>query len=221
MQNSPPCPFCAATLETAGVVSRITAIAVACTVALAALPGTQALAQQTPPAGDAPGNTSEIGTPYMAASHGDWSLMCTRSAANADPCELYQLLRDGSGTSVAEITLVDLPARASEPGAVAGAVLVTPLETYLPAQIQISVDAAPAKVYRFEYCAAMGCVARIALSADDIATYQGGKTAAVTIAAAIAPNQPVTLEMSLAGFTAGYRAMQEANAAADANQPRP
>ena len=182
-----------------------------------------ALAQDQAPATTPPAEAeaeAAVGSSYLAQEHGDWSQLCTVSGTGRDSCELYQLLRDDSGTAVAEITLVDLPE--PRPGAegapplVAGAMLITPLETYLPAQLRLAVDDGPVALYRFEYCAQAGCVVRIGLTAEDIAAFRRGKLARVAIAAAAAPDRPVILGMSLAGFTAGYAAVTAANAAAAA-----
>jgi invasion protein IalB len=163
--------------------------------------------------------TAAPGTMYEAEVHGAWSRLCTVSGRAADPCEIYQLLVDDTGNAVAEITIVDLPPSAGSPAptVVAGAVLITPLETYLPALIRIGVDGGPRAAFDFDFCAAIGCVARIALTAEDIAAFRRGTAAQVVIAAAAAPETPVALTMSLAGFTAGYEALQKANAAARAD----
>lgn len=165
---------------------------------------------------EAPAAEPPPGSSYLAQVHGAWSQLCTVTPDGSAPCELYQLLKDERGTSVAEITIVDLPPEASTGArtAVAGAMLVTPLETYLPAQIRIRVDDGPEAIYRFEYCASVGCVSRIGFTEEELNALRRGRAAIVSIAAAADPSRPVRLEMSLAGFTAGFAAVQTANAAA-------
>jgi invasion protein IalB len=157
---------------------------------------------------------SPIGSTYVAAEYGDWQMTCTKTEFEADPCQLYQLLKEPNGNSVAEIILFGLPPGSGE--AVAGATIVTPLETFLPAQITIRVDSGQAKRYPFTFCAAVGCVARIGLTADEVAAFRRGNKATMVIVPALAPDQQVPIDISLRGFTAGFEAVNTANRAAEA-----
>ena len=38
-----------------------------------------------------------------------WEQRCVRTEDGADPCQLYQLLKDADGNSVAEISMFSLP----------------------------------------------------------------------------------------------------------------
>ncbi|MFN3937147.1 MAG: invasion associated locus B family protein [Gemmobacter sp.] len=154
----------------------------------------------------------ETGTTYVAAEHGDWSVRCIRTGLEADPCELYQLLQDDQGNSVAEISLFNLP-----PGqqAAAGATIVTPLETLLTAQITLRVDGGQAKRYPFTFCAPIGCFARVGFTEAEINAFRRGNQATLVIVPAMLPDEQVALQMSLRGFTAGYEAVRAANAAAE------
>ncbi|MCL4188624.1 MAG: invasion associated locus B family protein [Rhodobacteraceae bacterium] len=142
---------------------------------------------------------------YLAATHGDWQLVCLRTEEGDDPCELQQLLSDAEGNPVARVNLFPLPAGRQ---AAAGATIVTPLETLLTEQITIRVDTGQAKRYPFTWCAPVGCIARVGFTAAEIEAFRRGRAASVTIVAVAAPDQPVTLTMSLAGFTAGYDALR-------------
>lgn len=154
------------------------------------------------------------GSQYVAAEFGDWQMTCVRSGLEADPCELYQLLREANGNSIAEIRMIGLPPGSGE--AVAGASIVTPLETYLPAQITLRVDAGQAKRYPFTVCTALGCIARVGFTEAEVQSFRRGNKATIVIVPAIAPDQQVAIEVSLRGFTAGFEAVNKANAAADA-----
>jgi invasion protein IalB len=155
-----------------------------------------------------------VGSVYSAATHGDWDLRCVRAPDGSDPCQLYQLLKDQNGNAVAEISLFGLPG-GKDP--VAGATIIAPLETLLTENLRIQVDAAKAKAYPFTFCTREGCVSRVGLTAADVAAFKRGNKAVVTIIPAIAPDQKVTLEVSLKGFTAGYDAVIAANNAAAAS----
>lgn len=142
--------------------------------------------------------------PYTKEEVGDWRLQCFPKAdakSDDDPCHIYQLLKDETGNAVAEISLFRLPEGGK---AVAGATVVVPLETLLTAQLRISVDGSKAKVYPYSFCNKIGCYARIGLTPEDIAQFKKGAKANVTLVPFVAPDQKITLDLSLTGFTAGY-----------------
>ncbi len=141
--------------------------------------------------------------PYVKAEHGDWMLQCFPVEDGEEPCQLYQLLKDEVGTDVAEVAIFRLPTGGQ---AVAGATVTVPLETLLTAQLTIAVDGAKGKRYPFSFCSPVGCYARIGFTAEDIAAFKRGAKATVTLVPAPAPDQKVTLDMSLSGFTAAYDA---------------
>lgn len=167
--------------------------------ALAQDNGTEAEAEAT--------TTPEPGEPYLIATHRDWEVLCTRFEEGGDEmCEMYQLLLDGDESPIAEISIAALPADA---GAVAGATITTPLETFLPAGLGWSVgDAEDMRVEGFRMCAVIGCIARIGFNADEIEAMKRGTHANITIAPFIAIDQPVDIRVSLLGFTAALEDLQ-------------
>ena len=104
--------------------------------------GSMGLAQETTQ-GDAGGLSTgiavedQIGQPYVRDTFGDWEMRCLRTEDGKDPCNLYQLLNDQNGNSVAEVNLFGLA-----PGqeAVVGGTIVTPLETLLTANVRLLID---------------------------------------------------------------------------------
>ncbi len=153
------------------------------------------------PMGDDADKDPEMGQPYTAETIGAWDMRCIKSEAEIDPCQMYQLLDDGEGNPVAEVSLFRLPAGGK---AEAGATIVVPLETALPEQLNISVDGGKARRYPYAFCNRVGCYVRMGLTAADIAAFKKGKQAQVTIVPALAPDQTVVVTLSLEGFTAGY-----------------
>lgn len=143
----------------------------------------------------------KLGERYSKGKFGDWDLACIKTEAETDPCSLLQILKDDKGNAVAEVSLFRIE---GDGQAVAGATVIVPLETLLPAQLTIAVDNAPGKRYSYTLCNQIGCVAQIGLTAEDIAAFKKGTTATVSLVPAPAPDQVVALPMSLAGFTAGY-----------------
>ncbi len=147
-----------------------------------------------------------VSQPYVKETYGDWELRCVQAQGNREICQLYQLLRDDEGTSVAEFNLFPLP---ESQQAVAGANIVTPLETLLTANLRLAVDGGQAKVYPYSFCSQVGCFSRIGLTAGEVDAFRKGAAATVTIVPAAAPNETVQLSLSLSGFTAGFNALLE------------
>ncbi len=141
------------------------------------------------------------GTTYVDEVFNDWERRCTVNPEGADPCHLYQLLKDGAGQPIAEINVLTLP-----PGleAAAGITIIAPLETLLTQQLTIGIDSHPAKRYPFKFCATVGCVSQIGLTAEEVAAYKRGAEARIMIVPAGAPDNQVVLNLSLTGFTAGF-----------------
>lgn len=170
----------------------------------AAAPAADAPAAAAPEAdakdNDGPGST------YIAETFGDWSIQCARAAEGNDPCQMYQLLRDGNGTSVADISIFPLPAGAK---AIAGATIMTPLETLLTQNVVLKLDAQEPKVYPYSFCAPMGCISRVGLTQGDLDAFKKGNKVTMQIVPMATPTKPVELTISLKGFTAAYEAVEK------------
>lgn len=144
------------------------------------------------------------GQQYLREVFNDWALRCLKVAEGEDPCQMYQLLNDADGNSVAEIAIVPL---ADAGQAVAGATIVVPLDTLLTEQITLRVDGGQARRFPYNFCNVGGCVARVGFTEQDINLFRRGANATLTMVPAAAPDQQVTVTMSLSGFTAGYAAV--------------
>jgi invasion protein IalB len=151
-------------------------------------------------------STPAIGDYYIKGTYGDWTLRCLKAEQSPDPCQLFQLMYSPDGAPVAEYNLNPIE---SDGVVVAGANVITPLETLLTQQLTIQIDDQNAKIYPFAFCVQMGCVARIGLTQEDFDIYCSGAQAIVTIFPAAAPTQPERLVLSLKGFTAGHVALME------------
>ena len=95
--------------------------------------------------------------------------------------------------------------------AIAAATIITPLETLLTAQVRLSIDENPGKIYPFSYCNPQGCVARVGLVDEDLAALRKGAMAKMVIVPVANPNATVQLSMPLSGFTAGLEAVNSSN----------
>ena len=140
-------------------------VAIACAPALA-------VAQTTGAADALPTGQTPVGATYVAETHGDWEIRCIRAEeGQPEPCQLYQLMRDSQGGAVAEFNVFDIP---DEGQLVAGATIVTPLETLLTPGIRLRVDEGNWSEYPFAFCQPIGCFARLGLTEEDLTALRRG-----------------------------------------------
>lgn len=174
--------------------------------------GEAAPAEPTSPAVAQPG-----AEPYVKATFDDWQLRCVKAAEGPEACQLYQLLKDKTtGNPIMEMTLLALPENTETPEgeevAVAGATVIVPLETLLTQKLNLSIDGTEkTKRYDFTFCAEVGCVARIGLTADDLEAFRKGTVATLTVVPMADPSRTVDVDLSLKGFTAGFEAVKKEN----------
>lgn len=146
---------------------------------------------------------------YVKEEHGDWEVRCLEAPeGQEDPCQMFQRLNDQNGNPTADINIFDLPDGAD---IVAGATIVTPLQTLLTAQVTVTVDSNEPRRYPYAFCDATGCFSRMGFQADDIARMRRGAKATIIVVPAQAPDQAAELTMSLTGFTAAYQAVTVPN----------
>ncbi|WP_416915965.1 MAG: invasion associated locus B family protein [Roseicyclus sp.] len=154
----------------------------------------------------------EIGQTYVAETHGDWEVRCIRAEeGQPEPCQMYQLLLDNNGGAVAEFNIFDLP---DEGQVVAGATIVTPLDTLLTPGLRLRVDDGNWSEFPFAFCQPIGCFARLGLTEANLDAFRAGGEAFVALVPLPAPDQVVQLEASLSGFTAGFEALEARNSVA-------
>ena len=163
---------------------------------------TESTADQLLDLGEPVSDGPQAGERYSKETHGDWDLACVKTEQEQDPCSLLQIMTDENGSPMAEFSMFRIDQEGSQ--AVAGATVIVPLETLLPAALTISVDGGPAKRYNYSFCNPTGCVAQIGLTQGDIDAMKKGKVATLSLRPAPAPDQVINMEMSLSGFTAGY-----------------
>ena len=154
----------------------------------------------------------EIGQTYVAETHGDWEVRCIRAEeGQPEPCQMYQLLLDNNGGAVAEFNIFDLP---DEGQVVAGATIVTPLDTLLTPGLRLRVDDGNWSEFPFAFCQPIGCFARLGLTEANLDAFRAGGEAFVALVPLPAPDPVVQLEASLSGFTAGFEALEARNSVA-------
>lgn len=173
----------------------------------AATPAPDAPAAAGTPAADLPTAEAVPAPPQMrtVATFDDWEVRCIGNQSGKDSCLMYQLLTETDGNPVAELSVVSPPNGGPK---VAVATLVAPLQTLLTAGVALAVDTAQPRTYPFIWCDAGGCYTRIAFDQTELNQLKNGKAANVTIVPLMAPNNKVSVGVSLIGFTKAFDQMK-------------
>ncbi len=129
---------------------------------------------------------------------GDWEIGCLAGTTN---CEMQQVANDPQGNPVLLVRVLKLPAGADAP---ALAILNTPLGTLLPAGLGFQIDSGEQATLPFEWCVQEGCVVRLGLRQPEIDAMKRGRAVNMTVRSIADPDNPVSLTLSLSGFTAAF-----------------
>ncbi len=147
------------------------------------------------------GQAPATGPQMTSEKIGDWDLQCEAEGPEPRPCTMHQVLTDDQGSPVIKVAMYRLPEGAK---AAAAFTFVVPHMTYLPPQLTLGLDGVMANRIPYEYCNPVGCLAQMGISGIEAEAYKNGKKYTVTLASIMAPDQPITLEMSLDGFKEAY-----------------
>lgn len=134
----------------------------------------------------------------VKATFDDWQVRC---APAGDDCFMYQLALDQEKNPVAEVSIVKLPASSE---AAAGVTVVSPLGTLLTTGVTLQIDSGEKRQYPFAWCSQVGCFARFGLTQGSVDAMKRGNAGSLTLVSVNRPEAPVTLAVSLKGFTAGF-----------------
>ena len=134
----------------------------------------------------------------IQAVHGDWQIRCSNAR---NECYMYQLALDALDVPVAEVSMVPLKDRED---AVAGFTVVTPLRTLLTEGLAVQVDNGQLQRYRFRWCTEAGCFVQFGVTQSGLDSFKRGNRARLTVISVERPQSPVTLDVSLKGFTAAF-----------------
>ncbi|MCE2522155.1 MAG: invasion associated locus B family protein [Rhodobacteraceae bacterium] len=135
---------------------------------------------------------------------GDWTIVCVRNDEGNEECRMQQLVLNDSNTPIAtfEIWKID-----NSTDLAAGSVIALPLGVMLEEGILMQVDQALPRRYRYVMCDGDGCYSRLGLSKGEIGRMKAGNSMTMTIFAFQSPDQPIDLEISLAGFTKAFESL--------------
>lgn len=152
----------------------------------------------------------KLGEPYEREQIVDWTIRCIRKEnPNDEVCQMYQLLKNTDGSGVAEVSLV--PVRGDE-NIASIANIMTPLGTLLRPGLVLAVDENDPIVYPFTVCSQQGCLARFGITNELLEQMKSGSTAISEIVAAVSPDRPIVLDISLSGFTRAFETLMEQDA---------
>ena len=144
----------------------------------------------------------QIGEGYLREKQEAWEVRCIKAPeGETEECRLFNILPDAEGNNIAQIDMQALPKGGK---AVAGVDIATPLGSMLTSQVVLKIDAGKAKRYPYTWCDRQGCYARFGMTQGEIDAMKRGAKATVIVVSVAAPDQPLNLDLSLAGFTAAW-----------------
>jgi invasion protein IalB len=154
----------------------------------------QPKATQPPPTQAAPSKPAPSQpTPAQPA----WVAVCANTKNGLD-CRAGRSLRlDNRGQAVLNVA-VQVPADTKKPVML----LQLPLGLYLPAGVSLQIGKDAPKTLPFQSCDTSGCLAEYPVTGAEIAAMLKGSD--LTISAQTASKQPLTVNVSVAGFPAAY-----------------
>lgn len=132
-----------------------------------------------------------------------WSVQCPSVSRDALPdCRMKQrAVVTQTGRLLMQIT-IRVPAETRKPVMM----IHGPLGTFLPAGIEIDVDGSNLMTLPFQTCEANGCFAGTPLTSDQLDTLFSGQKLNIQLQSV--NKQPITVPMSLIGFTSSYKKIQ-------------
>lgn len=137
---------------------------------------------------------------------GAWKIECLPDTP--DICNMVQIAKNQENAPVLEVRVQKLP---ENNPAVAGITVVAPLGTLLPELLTIRIDEADSRRYNFAWCDEIGCIARFGFTDIDIDSLKLGANMNLRLVSIFQPDQPLSLDLSLDGFTAAWETLKPFN----------
>jgi len=144
----------------------------------------------------------------LRETHGAWSVLC---ADTQDVCVMQQTGKGQAGNDVLDVRvrkLRDLTDNNGQP-IPAAIQIAAPLGVLLRAGVRVQVDGNEQRGAPFEICIQAGCVVRDVVSQDFLDEMRAGAVARMTV---VSPQQEVTIDISLSGFTAAFNSLPAVDA---------
>lgn len=132
----------------------------------------------------------------------DWQVRCENPPGLDKPiCFIYQSLINDKDQPVLQMAVGYWPTN-NKPVAI----FTTPLGVALRGGVEVRIDGNDLALVPFERCDSNGCIAGLPLTDEQVNRLKNGTKSQVKIHDAV--GRPITLEISLSGFTAGFNALQ-------------
>lgn len=133
----------------------------------------------------------------------DWRMKCeVQEGSEEERCYIVQgLVTKEGGRQILNVAVGYL-AKTEQPAAI----ITLPLGISLPQGVSLQVDEGESTRFPVERCNQTGCLAGIALDEERLTAFRNGLEARVTFYDGA--RQPVTVPVSLKGFTAGFDAIR-------------
>jgi len=142
--------------------------------------------------------------PEVRETHRDWTVVCDAAGDGAERCSIVQALSHRETEQM--ILRVEVGYLPDTRNLVA--VVTVPLGVHLPPGLELRIDEGETTRHEFGSCLERGCIAGIDLSDAQLAALKAGARAHFTFRDA--RRQPVTVPISLAGFTAAVSTLENA-----------
>lgn len=146
----------------------------------------------------------QIGQAYQAGNFDDWEMVCVKAESGPEQCEIGQLVMDDAANPIADVRIFPLPQGSQ---AIAGSTILTPLGVSLANGLLFAVDEDEPKQYPFAFCNNVGCISRVGFTPLELQKMRKGAVAKMTIRLFQDPNNPISIGLSLKGFSDAYAAL--------------
>lgn len=135
--------------------------------------------------------------------YGDWRLACPQPSAKDGTCAMIQDVLDSNTRS-------EIAHMAFGRGRSGGMemIITMPYDVLLDPGMGLSVGSDPVRVYPYQTCNGIGCVAAVPVDDKLVTSLRNAKDARLLFAAL--NNKPIGLSFSLSGFDAAYNAYSNA-----------
>jgi invasion protein IalB len=135
--------------------------------------------------------------PSLRATHGDWQVLCVLNENLLEECFIGQALDDQTSGQRAMTAMV-----MKAPDSSVALRITVPLGVLIPAGLNLTIDGNSVGDVGFVACFPDGCMTQVGMSDEVLGSLKAGSQATVTVHDF--DNQPISLPLSLNGFTAAF-----------------
>ena len=141
----------------------------------------------------------------VKATHGAWEVVC--STEKPDQCRMRQIGSTADGKKALIVHVGKLKDAKTEDGKIIPAAvrITTPLGSILRAGVKIQIDTSEPQTAAYEVCIPSGCIVSDAISEEYLGRLKSGTVLKMSFN--ILQQGPVTVDISLQGFTKAFAAL--------------